>query len=300
VRPRSIGRIPAHQRGLRVFVSSAATTLERRPGERYALQLLGTAYRRLGRQDDAGFALAVGSAGEPSTLDPWSDEVRQYRRGFATLLKDATREAMDGRFDRAIPLFDQLRARKPEDVGLANHLADVLVAAGRQDEALAIATPLVQRGTANAGTYLTIASAHLAAGDAAAAESWTDRALAVDAPGARAHELKGMIAWRSGRRADAVRFLRAGLDRDPRSAKLLVRLGVIHLEDGDSRAALEAFSVVLRREPMHAEALAGLAMAHAMLGARDEAARALARAEQIAPQHPSVVAARAKLEGRSQ
>ena len=44
------------------------------PGDRYAMQLLGTAYRRLGRDDDARFALAVGAGGEPVWRDPWSDE----------------------------------------------------------------------------------------------------------------------------------------------------------------------------------------------------------------------------------
>jgi tetratricopeptide (TPR) repeat protein len=40
--------------------------LERAPGNRYALQLLGTAYQRLGREDEARFALSVGAAGQPS------------------------------------------------------------------------------------------------------------------------------------------------------------------------------------------------------------------------------------------
>src|SRR5207237_1826986 len=42
----------------------AADVLERalakNPGDRYAMQLLGTAYRRLGRADEAEFALVVG------------------------------------------------------------------------------------------------------------------------------------------------------------------------------------------------------------------------------------------------
>ena len=39
------------------------------PGERYALQLLGTAYRRVGRDDDARFALLGGTfVGEGALL----------------------------------------------------------------------------------------------------------------------------------------------------------------------------------------------------------------------------------------
>ena len=36
------------------------------PGDRYTLQLLGTAYRRVGRVDEARFALTVGAAGAPA------------------------------------------------------------------------------------------------------------------------------------------------------------------------------------------------------------------------------------------
>ncbi len=65
------------------------------PGDRYALQLLGTAYRRLGRDDDARFALTVGSTGQPSWTDPWSDDISQYRRWFPAMLKEATQLGLD-------------------------------------------------------------------------------------------------------------------------------------------------------------------------------------------------------------
>ena len=66
------------------------TLLAATPGDRYALQLLGTAYRRLGREEDARVALTVGSAGQPAWADPWSDDVGHYRRGFPAMLKEAT------------------------------------------------------------------------------------------------------------------------------------------------------------------------------------------------------------------
>jgi len=268
--------------------------LEQHPGNRYALQLLGTAYRRLGRIDDASFALAVGAAGEPSWRDPWSAEVGDYRRGFATLLKAATAEAMAGRVDRALPILEELRRRSPDDVSLTNHTAEVLTSAGRAGDAIRLLTPM-QDGRGNADTHLALASAYLASGELEPAGAQADRAIAAHAPGGRALSLKGLIAWRTGRRHEALELFEQALARDPRDVKMLAWVGLIHLEAGKPRDAVARFSEVLRRDPLQPDALAGLAMAQHILGANQEATLALDRAEQVAPDHPRVREARARL-----
>jgi tetratricopeptide (TPR) repeat protein len=290
-----LARVHLQRREDRRAVDVLEALLERQPGDRYALQLLGTAYRRLGRIDDASFALAVGAGGEPTWRDPWSEEVGEYRRGFATMLKAATAEAMAGRFDRALPLLEQLRRRKPDDISLANHTAEVLTAGGRPADAIRLLTSLVDARTDNADTLLALASAHLASGDAASAETHADRAIARNVAGARAFELKGMIAWRGGRAAQASELFERGLARDPRNVRLLAWIGLIDLEAHRPRDAAEAFVAVIRRDPLQADALAGLAMAQHALGATDEATRSLARAEQVAASHPRVMEARARL-----
>jgi tetratricopeptide (TPR) repeat protein len=270
--------------------------LEHHAGDRYALQLLGTAYRRLGRVDDAAFALAVGANGEPTLHDPWSEEVGQYRRGFATQLKAATAEAMAGRFDRALPLLEGLRQKHPTDVALANHTAEVLTASGRPREAATLLTSLVQRKADNADTHLGLSSAYLAAGDLERAESHANRALDLQSSGARALELKGLVSWRRGRKDDAARLFEEGLKRDARDVRLLAWIGYIDLEARRAREATEAFGEVLRRDPLQIDALAGLAMAQHALGAPEQAALALSRAEQLAPDHPRVREAKAVLQ----
>jgi len=270
--------------------------LEEHPGDRYALQLLGTAYRRLGRLDDAEFALAVGAGGEPAADDPWSAEIGEYRRGFATQLKAATAEAMAGRFDRALPLLERLRAQKPDDIALANHTAEVLTAAGRPDEAIELLTPMAKAPTPNADTHLVLAGALLARGRLADADAHATEAIALHAPGARAFEIKGLVAWRSGHAREAAAYFEQGVARDPRDVRLRAWVGMIALESGRARDALAVFADALRRDPMQPEALAGLAMAHNTLGDREQAELALARADQVAPQHPRVREAHARLQ----
>lgn len=271
--------------------------LDRHPGDRYALQLLGTAYRRLGRLDDASFALAVGSGGEPTWRDPWSEEVGQYRRGFATMLKAATADAMAGRYDAALPVLEELRRRSPTDISLANHTGDILTAAGRHADAIGLLTSMIEARSANADTHVALASALLASGDPIRAEAHADRAIALQASGARAYELKGLIAWRAKRLREASALFEQGLMRDPRHLRLLAWLGFIRLEARRPQEAAAAFAEVIRRDPLQPDALAGLAMAQLALGDENDAAVTLARAEQVAPGHPRVREARARLEG---
>jgi predicted Zn-dependent protease len=270
--------------------------LQQHPGDRYALQLLGTAYRRLGRVDDASIALAVGARGEPAFRDPWSEEIGQYRRGFATTLKAATAEAMAGQFDRALPLFEELRRRNPSDISLANHTAEVLTAAGRAPDAIGLLTSMVEKHSDNADTHLALASAYLASGESERADASANRAIALHASGARAHEIKGMIAWRGARRPEALALFEQGLRRDPRHVRLLSWIGLIALEQKRPRDATLAFVQVLRRDPLQPDALAGLALAQLALGDREQAAAALKRAEQVAPGHPRVREARSRLD----
>jgi tetratricopeptide (TPR) repeat protein len=291
-----IARVQLERRDYQRAVEGLEHLLQRHPGDRYALQLLGTAYRRLGRVDDASIALAVGVRGEPTVRDPWSEEVGQYRRGFATTLKAATAEAMAGQFDRALPLFEELRRQNPSDISLANHTAEVLTSAGRQAEAIRLLSSMVDQRSDNADTHLALASAFLASGDAARADASANRAIALHASGARAHEIKGMIAWRGGRQEEALALFEQGLARDPRHVRVLSWIGLIALEQKRPRDATRAFTQVLRRDPLQPDALAGLALAQLALGDREQAVAALKRAEQVAPGHPRVRDARSRFE----
>ena len=104
--------------------------------------------RRLGRADEAASALAVGAKGEPQWSDPWTDEMAGFRRGYAALLKDATayvdRRAVPIRRSR---ILEQLRRTKPDDIVLMAHLGQVYVAAGRDDDGVALLEQVVAKRT---------------------------------------------------------------------------------------------------------------------------------------------------------
>jgi tetratricopeptide (TPR) repeat protein len=267
------------------------------PGDRYALQLLGTAYRRIGREDDAQFTLAVGARGEPVWRDPWSDHVGSDRRGFASILKEATALATAGDYAQAIPLLERLRAARPDDLALLNHLGGVYAASGRTSQAIALLESVLARDPQNFDTHLNLATAYGFDRKFAQADSHADRALTIRPTSARALEAKGVILWQAGRPAEARHVLEAALARDPRQARPRIWIGFLLDEQRQPAAAVPWFEAALRIDPMSADALVGLGMAQLQLGARDAAATALQRAEQIDPGNARLASAMRLLRG---
>ncbi len=282
-------------------VSALEALLAAAPGDRYALQLLGTAYRRLGRDDEARFALKVGMTGEPSWPDPWSDEVDQYRRGFAVMLKDATRMGMERRFDESIQLLNQLCALRPEDTALKVYLGGMYASAGRLPEARATLEPVLAADPRQFDAIMHLASGYLFAGDLDNAAAYAARALSIRPSSADAAKLRGVVAWQQGHNAEADALFAAAIDADPRDPMPALYQGMIFGQEGRYLDARRKFEQALETNPLLGDALLGVADTYAAVGDFTQAGRALARAEQAEPDNPRLPAAKARIseaEGR--
>jgi tetratricopeptide (TPR) repeat protein len=273
-----------NQRAVDVLERALAKT----PGDRYAMQLLGTAYRRLGRIDEAEYAVAVGLTGEPAWADPWTDEMLQYRRGFAVRLKDATQYFVAGQMPQAIALLQQLRQEKPDDIALLNHLGEVYVAAGRAGEGVALLEQVVAKDPQRAEAYVNLASGYLRQNDLTRAGAAVDRALAISPALGRAHETKGLILWRRGDDRGAREALRAAVRCDPRNVRAWVWTGMVEMNLVRPADAIESFARATRLDPTRVEAWIGIADASMAVGAWDRAAAALQQATQLSPDAPAV------------
>jgi tetratricopeptide (TPR) repeat protein len=273
-------------------------TLANNPGDRYAMQLLGTAYRRLGRIDEAEFALAVGESGEPAWPDPWTDEMMQFRRGFAARLKDATQYFVAGRMSEAIALLQQLHQEKPDDIALLNHLGEVYVAAGKVGDGLAMLEQVVARDPQRFEAHVNLASGYLKQNDFARARAAIDRAIAINPTLGRAYETKGLILWRQRDETAAAGAFQTALRWDPRNVRALVWAGMVEMNRNHPREALESFGRATRLDPTRVEAWVGVANATMALGEWDRAAAALQHAAQLSPDSPDVKQAADHLRSR--
>ena len=280
--------------------AQAAETLERflssHPGDRYAIRLLGTAYQRLGRADDAEYALALGATGEPSWPDPWSDDLAKYRVGFAQNLKAATAQILNGEYAAAIPVLEKLSRERPDDLSLMHQLGLSYVAAGRAADGIKLLEGALSRDPDNIETHLRLASAYLNGKDYEKALTHAERAVALDPELGRAYETKGMALWRSGKPMDALSAFQSALRFDPANVNALVWMGSILLDAGRADEALDHFATAARRNPTIADAFIGIALV--MIKRREfaDAEKALARAETIDEANPRIAPARERLE----
>jgi len=272
--------------------------LAKHPGDRYAMQLLGTAYRRLGRVEEADFAQAVGMTGEPEWPDPWTDEMLQFLRGFAVRLKDATQYFVAGQMPQAIALLQQLQQEKPDDIALLNHLGEVYVAAGRAGEGVAILERVVARDPQRFEAWVNLASGYLNQNDLARARAAVDRAIAINPALGRAYATKGLILWRSGDERAALDALRAAVRSDPRDVRAYVWAGMVEMNLARPGDALDSFARATRLDPTRVDAWVGIANATMTLGAWDRAAAALQHAAQLDPDAPVVKQAADRLRVR--
>jgi tetratricopeptide (TPR) repeat protein len=279
--------------------AEAARTLEqllaRNPGERYAQHLLGTAYSRLGRDADARFALTIGSSGQPSWTDPWADEVAQYRRGFAVMLKEATQLGLERKFDQAIALLDRLVSLRPDDRALKIYLGGMHAAAGQVTHAAAILDPILAADPTQFDAVMHLATGYLFAGDLDRASAYAARALALRPSSADAAKLQGMVHWQQGRIREAeARFTEAAA-ADPRDPMPHLWMGMILGQQMRYREARQRFEAALSKNPLLGDALIGVADTFAATGAFAEARVALDRAGQAEPNNPRLAAARERI-----
>jgi tetratricopeptide (TPR) repeat protein len=286
--PLGLARVSLQRGQDQAAVDLLERTLAHNPGDRYAMQLLGTAYSRLGRREEAEFALAVGAAGEPAWVDPWTDEMLQYRRGFAVRLKDATQYFVAGRMAEAIALLQQLRTEKPDDVALLNHLGEVYVAAGRLGEGIAMLEQVVARDPERFEAHVNLASGYLKQNDLVRARAAVDRAIAINPTLGRAHEARGLILWRAGDEAGALDAFRTAFRWDPRNVRSLVWAGMVQINRHAADDARERFAHAARLDPTRVEAWVGVANASMALRDWAGADAALQRAARLNPESPDV------------
>jgi tetratricopeptide (TPR) repeat protein len=258
------------------------------PMEPYILQLLGTAYRALGREDEAASELIVGARGEPEWADAWTAEMLEFRRGYAALLKAATAYVVAGEFQPAIRILEQLARDKPDDLILMAHLGQVYVAAGREAEGVPLLERVVARAPDRFEAYVDLATGYMHENDLDKARAAAERALSLNGSFAPAHETMGLILARRGDQRGAIAALDTAALLDPRNARALVWMGMVQTNLDRAGEALATFRRAARIDPTNADAWIGIANAQMSRHDLDDAAAALRNAQRLQPDRPAV------------
>jgi tetratricopeptide (TPR) repeat protein len=254
----------------------------------YTLQLLGTAYRRLGRGDESASALAIGVRGEPQWNDPWTDEMLAFRRGYAALLKEATANIVAGQFPPAIRILEQLRREKPNDVVLLAHLGQVYVAAGDDASGVPLLEQVVAVAPERFEALVDLATGYMHQNNLADARSIVDRAISINPSYAPAYETLGLVLWRGGDSRAAIAAFDDAVRRDPRNTRALVWMGMVYTNMDKPAEAVAAFQRATKADPTNVDAWIGIANGEMNRRDMNAASAALQQAQRLQPDRPAV------------
>ena len=262
----------------------------------YPRRLLGQAYRRLGRGQEADTAAA--QSAEAAALE-WPDAERRavadQVRGFSGRLSQAEELIDQGRPTAALAILEPLRAAHPDDRVLLNNLAVAYGRAGRQDAALAVLGHGLDMHSEYHVFHFNIASAYEERGDAQSALRHLDQAIAAQPSFLPAHEEKIALLVAKRRYDDAMAAIDGAERLGALSPATLFYAGVIAGADERWAAAAERFEQVLRRDAAYPKAHLYLGRALAEAKRFDEAHTAFELAAAFGTPPSAVADARARL-----
>ena len=264
--------------------------LERRPDDAYARLLLGTAYRQLGRLDEARLELERGAGASPRWRDGWDEEMDSYRMGLVVELGKATRLADEGRPDAAIPIMEELCRKYPRDPRLYDRLGGLYIETRRYKQALSTFEKGLRHHPENAWFHLKSGALQAEMGNYDGALRSLDRAVALDSTLGAAHQRRGRVLVETRRHAEAAEAFARALRLDPHNATLHLELGLARYELGQFSAGLDNLRRAVELDSTRARAFVALGLTQARLGAFDLAEHALRRAAVLEPRFPRLEA----------
>ncbi len=275
--------------------AEAASRLEKAvaldPEYRTAHYLLGLAYRGLERDDEAQRELSRGVGAERRYFpDALSGRLLDFRTDYASQVDRAAKLLRSGKTPQAIPILEELRARRPSDVNVANNLAIAYKQRGEMERALELLESAKRSSPEQFPTWINLAACLLDTGRLGDALAHADRAIALAPEIGTGHLVRGQILARQGRLPEAHAAAATCVRLDARNPEAHVLLGKVCAALGRFEEARSSLEAAVRVAPDHAPAHIDLCRVWLELGRLDEAERALATARKLAPGDPAVAA----------
>jgi tetratricopeptide (TPR) repeat protein len=265
------------------------------PNAAYVRQLLGMAYRQLGRFGGARSALALADGTGVTWPDSWAAELQPLRVGFAATIENATNLIAAGRSSEAIkPLTDLLRS-KPGDITALNLLAQAHMASGQLEQGIDILRQGLIHAPNHAPTLINLSLAF-------EQKQQMDQALVHARSAVSAQPTLGPAHLQLGR----LLVLSNNLDAANAELTSAVRLGVsdpqvrimlasVMLEQKLWDDAAHTLEQALTAAPDSAAGHVALARARMETGSFDDAKLLLDRARQLDPNEQTLRAAENRL-----
>jgi tetratricopeptide (TPR) repeat protein len=252
--------------------------------------LLGTAYRQLGRTEDARRELIIGRGDLPERPDPWAAQVQKFFAGVAADRKRGEALMKAGRLEQAIEIFERLRVKRPRDVSNLGALAIARRRTGQTDEAIVLLHEALDIQPGYDMAHFHLAGAYRDKGASppdpellGRALEHADKVVALSPTFAEGHGIRADVLISLGRNEEAVAALGEAIRFDPDSAFWPLRRGALLFEMNEWEAAIPLFETAADLDPRSVQALLALASAHLKLQELEQARSVLLEAARLAP-----------------
>ena len=271
---------------------------QKRPREAYTRLLLGTAYRKLGRWEEARVELERGVGGVPELRDGWDEELEQYRTGYRVDAAEASRLLGLGRLDAAMKILKKLQRRHPDNLAVLNNLGTVYIKMKRPRMALELFGEAMEKYPGNIHLHLNMANAYAGLNNQALALEHLEHAIALDPRVGKAHAKKANILMAMGRHQAAAEAFEQALRHDPHNPQLLLLSGLAWCELEEWVKGLARFHRAVEIDSTYARAFVAIGEAKRRLGELEEAEAAFKRAVFLNPELKPILEDFRQLEAR--
>jgi len=301
-----LARVRLQQHDFERAAELLAEHLRLMPRDGNARYLLGTAYRGLGREEDAARILAGNTGGEPIRRDPWVAEVLARRRGERAEFQRAVDALGRGDVEGAIEGLEALRQRRPEDTLVLINLHRAYRMRGDTQRAIELLEEARRIDPLESVVHLHLAGAwreKAHAVDGALDHQALENALASSETAcelsptfAQAHGMHGDVLTDLGRIEEAAAAFQRAAATDPDEEMWQERAGMSLVRLGRWEEALPFLQRLDQLHPRAPRVLLQLAACLANSGRLDEARAPLLEARSLAPQDATIAKAIADLE----
>ncbi len=254
------------------------------PRDGYAQLLLGTAYRQLGRWEEARTALELGAGSSPLPApDEWDREVIRHKTGLDVEFERARRFFAAGRMDAALGLLEKLRRIYPRDQAVLQNLGMIYSSRKQFRKALEVHRQLSRDSPEDVQVHLNLASAYTGLQNSSAALEHLDRAIALDPRLGEAYAKKGYLLAQLGSYPAAAEALELALQQDPHNPRHQLQLGLVRCSMEQWEAGLASLQAATELDSTYYQAFMSLGEAWKRLGELDQAEAAFKRAAALNP-----------------
>lgn len=279
-----------HDRAIEVLRQVAASSPH---NAGYAHHLLASAYRELGRHEEAeAVAIRSTGAGNLVLIDPWRHQVQSLRAGHKARIDEATSLFGRQKYAEAADLFERLHATRPDDIVVLINLAMTYRMLGELDKAIELCQDALSRSPDQYAAHFELAQAYIEKSGQSAdsrasyeelAIGHVERALALNPTYADSHVLRGLLLLARQDLSGAAESFRLAARFEPQNPQHLYNEALAHYQMSQWREAIQLLELAIRVDPNQGHCFYLIGLARINLGHLDEAQTALERARELMP-----------------